>query len=269
MAHKRTNFTEKQKAKIFARDRATCAFSGISVWLFDQGIRPNFDTDWADHIIPSAKGGTSELSNGVCASSFFNAKKKDNGSDNKFFFINGQITETYITVYGVAPDRILADLKRRQSLVSSDWYLNRSIANTFYAFDWRCYLEFYDKRYVRDDAYCYKTALRMHRDWNKDKETPSIENRNMLKADRPFGCVHLLEIQNIKTKEQYIDWAETIWPIYRTNWQAYQAFIRSETADDKQRVYDQFCSNTDANPQLIQGLGQLLSSSSTEDRKTA
>jgi len=269
MAHKRTNFTEKQKAQIFARDRATCAFSGISVWLFDQGISPNFEIDWADHIIPSAKGGTSELSNGICASSFFNVKKSDNGSDNKFFFENGYVTENYIAVYGVASESILADLERRKSLVPIDWHVNRAIASTFFAFEWRCKLEFHKTKYVRDDTYYYKSAFKRLNRWIKDNDTPSIENRNMLKADRPFGCEHLLEIQNIKTKEQYIDWAETIWPIYRTNWQAYQAFVRSETAEDKQRVYDQFCNNTDANPQLIKGLGQLLSSSSIEDRKAA
>lgn len=93
---KRTNFSENQKAAIYARDHATCAFSGISLWIFGYGIRPNYEMDWADHIKPSAKGGTSSLENGVCASHTFNSKKKDNGSDNVFFFQNGKITPAYI-----------------------------------------------------------------------------------------------------------------------------------------------------------------------------
>jgi len=54
MAHKRTEFTDNQKAKIFSRDRATCAFSGISLWFLDLGIRSNWQVDWVDHILPSA-----------------------------------------------------------------------------------------------------------------------------------------------------------------------------------------------------------------------
>ena len=93
MAHKRIEFTEAQKALIYARDRATCAFSGLSLWLLDIGIRPNWDMDWVDHILPSASGGNASLDNGICASSTFNAKKRDNTSDNVFFVHHGAITE--------------------------------------------------------------------------------------------------------------------------------------------------------------------------------
>ena len=269
MAHKRTNFTEKQKAQIFVRDRATCAFSGLSVWLFDQGIRPNIEIDWADHIVPSARGGTSDLSNGVCASSFFNIKKRDNGSDNKFFFLNGRVTENYVTVYGVAPSYILADLERRKSLVSIDWYVNRTVASTFFAFGWRCKLEFYNKRYVRDDAYYYKSAFKRLNRWIKDKETPSIEQRNLISAERPFGIERLLEIENIETNQQYIDWAESIWPIYRVNWQAYNFFLDSKMIEEKREVLDRFRHNSDVNPQLVKGLEQLLSAELITVQKAA
>ena len=56
MGHKRTEFTENQKAEIFSRDRATCAFSGISLWFLDVGIGSNWQVDWVDHILPSAAG---------------------------------------------------------------------------------------------------------------------------------------------------------------------------------------------------------------------
>jgi len=57
MAHIRTEFSDRQKAEIFARDRATCCFSGANLWLLDAPLRPGFQMGWVDHIRPSSRGG--------------------------------------------------------------------------------------------------------------------------------------------------------------------------------------------------------------------
>ena len=258
LKRKRTDFTKKQKAEIFSRDRGTCAFSGISVWLFDYGIRPNYEIDWADHIVPSAKGGTSVLSNGICASSFYNAKKKDNGSDNKFLFKNGRVTETFVKVHGAASNIQIADLKRRKPLMAIDWYVNRAISNTYFAFDWRCELEFNSKKYKRDDEYYYKVAFNMLKQKIKDSHYKSIESRKMISADRPFGVGSLLQIEGVESAEQYREWAESLWPEYRSNWNLYNTFLRSICTYQKREILLSYSGSKDVNPALIQGLFQLM-----------
>ncbi len=40
MARPRDEFTDRQKAEIFVRDRALCCFSGKSLWALDYGAGP-------------------------------------------------------------------------------------------------------------------------------------------------------------------------------------------------------------------------------------
>jgi hypothetical protein len=61
-------FTDATKAAIFARDRATCCFSGANLWLLDKSLRTGWQADLADHIKPRSRGGTAAPENGVCAS---------------------------------------------------------------------------------------------------------------------------------------------------------------------------------------------------------
>ncbi len=75
-----------------------CAFSGISLWFLDNGIKSNWQVDWVDHIKPSASGGRANISNGICASNLFNAKKRDNSHDNIYFVKNGNLTEPYFSL---------------------------------------------------------------------------------------------------------------------------------------------------------------------------
>jgi hypothetical protein len=89
MAHKRKNFTDIQKAQIFVRDRATCCFSGANLWLLDSPLRPGIETDWVDHVLPSARGGGNDIDNGVCASRTYNSLKRHNTDDNFYLFKNG------------------------------------------------------------------------------------------------------------------------------------------------------------------------------------
>ena len=155
MPHKRKEFTEIKKAKIFVRDRATCAFSAISLWFLDNGIKSNWQVDWVDHIKPSAAGGGAEIENGVCASNLFNAKKKDNSHDNVCFVKDGMLTENYIRIFGKAPDELIERLQRLKNLQVEDWFFNRSISGIFVGYDCRCDKEFRGKDYRRTDSYWF------------------------------------------------------------------------------------------------------------------
>ncbi|MGI9278092.1 MAG: HNH endonuclease [Endozoicomonas sp.] len=180
MAHKRLNFTEKQKAIIFKRDRATCAFSGISLWLLDSGISPNWRMDWADHIRPNAAGGTAQLENGICASCTFNAKKKDNSYDTLYFVKNGLITDDYISIFGIPSQMFLNQLDRLGRLEIIDWYFNRCLANTFIGFDWRCVSEFEQVRKKRDDHYWFGSGWKRMKRFIKQRPELTYLERNLM-----------------------------------------------------------------------------------------
>ena len=254
---KRSNFTETQKADIYVRDHATCAFSGISLWIFDYGIRRNYQMDWADHIKPSARGGDSTLENGICASHTFNAKKKDNGSDNIFFFKNGKITPAYVETFGCAPDYVLEDLERRSNLLPADWFLNRAITNTFIGFEWRCDLEFQGIQYKRDDTYWFKSAFRRLNVSKRKNPSSSIVERQLLPPEIPFGTELLLDIESVTTEQQFKDWAESVWPSYRASVKAFHTFSLAETAHEQDEVLEQLKAEKLLHPDILKGLAQL------------
>ena len=57
MGTPRKNFSDAVRAAAYARDRATCCYSGKSLWIADFGADPHFAIDWAEHYEPAARGG--------------------------------------------------------------------------------------------------------------------------------------------------------------------------------------------------------------------
>ena len=48
--------TDAMRAKVFARDKGICAFSGLSLWILDYST-PISHHDWVDHVRPASRGG--------------------------------------------------------------------------------------------------------------------------------------------------------------------------------------------------------------------
>jgi hypothetical protein len=71
------------------------ADSGLSVWYLDHGTAPFSHADWVDYVKPKSRGGKDTLENLVCASSFYNCKKLNNGSDCQYLFSEGAPTEIF------------------------------------------------------------------------------------------------------------------------------------------------------------------------------
>lgn len=74
----RTNFSDKVKAEIYARDRAICAFTGMNLWLLDEGAGGFYNMCCIDHVIPATRGGTSTVDNGVATFVVYNYNKGNN-----------------------------------------------------------------------------------------------------------------------------------------------------------------------------------------------
>jgi hypothetical protein len=121
--------SDNLRAGVFARDKAICSFSGLSLWQLDYGTAPFAQPDWPDHIKPVSRGGRDKLENLACASFFYNSKKANNGSDKAYLFRNGQPTEAFFWNHGYISAEQAIILRRHKDICEYDWYFNRAIYN--------------------------------------------------------------------------------------------------------------------------------------------
>lgn len=255
MAHIRKEFLDKQKAEIFARDRATCCFSGANLWLLDAPLHPGFQMDWVDHIKPSAKGGLAEPSNGVCASHTFNSKKRDNTADTDYLFFRGRPTETYFRIFGELDSKSLRRLNRLKKLSNFDWYFNRAIGNILIGFDWRCQKQRYDIIYKRDDHYWFKAGFNKLSIFKKNETVSSFKKRRLLtKSSNEFW----LGLGETETLEDMWEIADEIFPSYQKNYNAWCAYFWDAKTDSDLRVTYQKAKDKDIDQSIIRCMEQDL-----------
>ena len=257
--HRRTNFTDAQKATIYARDRATCAFSGISLWIPDRGLTPEWEEDWADHLRPSARGGLSSIDNGACVSSTFNAKKGDNARDSLCFFLEGHITRAYVSCFGLPGDEVLADLARRAALVPADWWFNRALSKALLALSWRASLALGRVPTKRDDEYWIRSALRFHARWRRLRVSGSYASRGLLPSQLPFGTDRMIALETVESEAQLREWLETLWPGYLATSRLLAGFDALVLASERERLLDRAMLDPAVNPETVSAL-QALSS---------
>ncbi len=183
---KRTEFKDSTKAEIFVRDRATCCFSGKSLWILDYGASPTYEIDWADHIKPASKGGESTVENGLCTSYLFNFKKQANSHDNIIFFENGLPTADFYYYFEELPEDIAKNLARFSNLHSSDWYFNRGLFRFINGVGRMVYpKDDNEKKYLRDYKYYAKSALKIFSKWRalvSRENVPSLKQRGIINS---------------------------------------------------------------------------------------
>jgi len=258
MAHKRIEFTEAQKAEIYSRDRATCAFSGISLWFLDFGIRSNWQVDWVDHILPSAAGGNADLTNGICASQAFNAKKRDNTADNVYFVQDGRITKKFVEIFGTPSNSLLEQLDRLKSIEPADWYFNRCLSSLFVGFDWRCNVEFNNKTEKRDDMYWFKSAWKRLQLYNKKRQSLNILERGLVKKNPPFGTLKLLELETIVSQDEFFKWIENIYPIYRESYKIMNEYFALDSNGSRRILLEKAKDIKNLHPEVVLSLNAHL-----------
>ncbi len=248
MPRVRTNFSDRQKAEIFARDRATCCFSGANLWLLESPLRPGWQMDWVDHIKPSAKGGKSDLSNGVCASHLFNAKKRHNSADSYYLFAHGKPTDIYHEIFGPLPTGQMKRLTRLQALVPTDWYFNRAIANAYLGFDWRCYKARYKDADKRDDTYWFKAGYRKLQIFLRKSDRASLEARGLTSALKAREWLQLCEGG---AYDRVVQLFASIFPSYQRNYNAWASYFWDATSDTERSRALEVAMKNDADPEII------------------
>jgi hypothetical protein len=209
-----SNFSDEQKATLFVRDRAICAYSGEKLWILDSGATPYFPVDWADHIIPVSKGGASSLENGVCASWHCNKEKLANLNLLPCLFREGRPTKHCSKVLPELPSQLAKYIERLEVLHYSDWYFNRAMFRLLLGVHY-----LYDGvgARVRDDRYYASATLKAISKWRKlvavDK-VPTLEERN-LAPRRPSSDQHLmLDIRHAESVDVIRRIMKMLLPIY-------------------------------------------------------
>lgn len=231
-------FTDPQKAEIFARDRATCSFSGANLWLLDAPLRIGWQSDWVDHKKPLSRGGLSkDVKNGACASHTFNMKKRNNSADTTYLFENGHPTPLNHMICGAPPQSTTERLQRLAKLDQRDWYFNRAICWILNAlhFQWS------EPEYERTDEYWFDAAFKKLILYRKlvraNPPFRSLEERGIISSPDEIQEV-FLSLRECSCPAEMRDKANQLSPQYARNSEAWWSYFHPEDHVDLVEEYD-------------------------------
>ena len=253
MKTKRQNFTDRQKADIFVRDRATCTFSGKNLWLLDYGAAPS-SPDWADHIIPASKGGEAELDNGICSSWIYNNMKR-NGTGCPYLFYQGRPTQDFFTFYGTVSEQVAQQLSRLSALHWSDWYFNRAVFHIHVAAAQVDECRADGKPFSRDTDYWAKAASKCLKTWARCcSETTCFQSRGLAPASPSFDQRLLLSISEESTIHEIKDVISEIAPYVKGSQRAMELLALVTTKKEARQFLREVKRNPFVVPQIKQAV---------------
>jgi len=238
--NKRAEFTDRQKATIFVRDRALCSMSGKSLWVLDYGASGSHKGDWADHIVPASRGGKAEVSNGACVSSIYN-KCRSNNEQPIYLFLSGWPTHDFFTVHEVVPEHIAEHLKRFATLHISDWYFNRAMVNILHGAACSLATRCDGKAFTRNEAYYAKAAWKKLAEWKALAKADSVdgfEKRGLLPVGMDADQELLLRASECEKPEDIEQIMPEIRPYLRDSFEMLSGLSCISGHDGKQVEYD-------------------------------
>lgn len=206
MARIRTNFSDEQRAELFRLDRATCSYSGRSLWILDYGMDPAYAIDWADHIVPASKGGPSDIENGAAASWLHNYLRGD-AQSSLYLFHRGKPTDSYLWHYGPLTETTFHNLRRFSQLHTSDWFLNRGLWHLWLACLTENQVRKGTKRSRRKEYYT-AAAMKMLEKWRRRRDrdlVTTIEERGLAPSCPEPDQEILLSARNLTTQTEFLD----------------------------------------------------------------
>jgi hypothetical protein len=220
------------RAAVFARDKAICSFSGLSVWYLDYGAAPFSHADWVDHVKPKSRGGQDTLDNLVCASFFYNRKKLNNGSDSEYLFSGGSPTETFFFTHGEISPQQAALLESHKQIHPSDWYFNRAIFNIMVAIG----DELAKANVVRTSEYWLGSARKRMDAWKKlSKGVPSFKSRRLVRFPNAEDVKLMLSLCDASDQEWKKIYKELL-KFARINHRAVSRFVRADRPKMRREV---------------------------------
>ena len=210
-----SNFTDVQKAQLFVVHHATCVYCGAKLWLLDGGANPYYSVDWADHLVPVAKGGQSALKNGVCACYECNHKRNDNSKVPIFLFYKGKSNQLTFKRHGRLSSQIVRDMARLSKLHYSDWYFNRAhfrlLLGVHYLFNGVGVR-------TRDDRYYAAAALKAIKKWRRivtNGQVTTLEVRELAPIKPSRDQKLILGLRAVNSVDDIQILMKKLLPIYR------------------------------------------------------
>lgn len=254
ISEKQREFSDGQKAQIFERDRATCVYSGKSLWALDYGACPLVEWDWVDHIKPLRRGGRATLDNGVCASYTFNSKKRANGADS-FMLLDPELcgtpSENHFYYFGPISDALHTQLVRLAAIESRDWYFNRAVCHLLLA----CDHSHHRPGYKRTPTKWQKSALKKLEEFRKLGGTADeIEKRKLLLHPKREDVRLLLSFIEPINKTEFGQRMRRLKEIYRSNARAMSAFWNQSTVSAMRAQMQRAKRNPDVTPAVLDTL---------------
>jgi hypothetical protein len=223
------------RAAVFARDKAICSFSGLSVWYLDHGTAPFAHPDWVDHVRPKSRGGKDTLDNLVCASHFYNRKKLNNGSDCQYLFSCGAPTEIFYFTHGALSIQQAQLLKSHSGILVSDWYFNRAIFNLMVA----VWDELAKNDATRTRDYWMAAAQKRMTAWQKlSVGVPSFEDRGLVRFPDADDVRWMLLIRTAETDGEWLRVYKALLKWARSNERMLTKFIKAGDSERRSKVAD-------------------------------
>ena len=239
---KRLEFSDKQKAFIYERDKWLCAFSWKILWVFNYWASVLWDSDWVDHIKPAMKWWDNSIENWICASSFYNSKKKNNSHDNKFFFINWKPTEDFYFVDWHFTEELWNYLSNMKNIHYSDWYINRVFKNILIAV--HILYNPYDTKWnliKRTEEYWCKAGLKKLEEWRKIVKKDNIEDfitrLNIDKINLWDDQKIMLEIVNSESVENLLYISKKLLKYYKNSFSFFEKIEKIHNYEQLEELY--------------------------------
>ncbi len=214
----RTNFPDVVKAEIYARDRAICAFTGLNLWLLDEGVGGFYNNCWIDHIVPATRGGKSEADSGVTTHWAYNYNKGNTIGESLYLFINGLPTYRFWEFHRLLPPEMAQMIVNNSNILPSDYHFNQAIINLIGGVRWLHLGP--DPKYKRDDEYRASATIRRLDKWKRAvdaEEVASMEERNLVIEPLTPDQELLLSLREVKTTKQIKSLMKEVLPYHCAN----------------------------------------------------
>lgn len=230
-----TGFTDDQRAAIYARDRAICAYSGNSLWLADFGAAPSM-VDWIDHRTPLARGGRSTLDNGICASADYNRIKRDHGQGLELY-LWGRPTPLFYFLYERLSPEASRHLSRFDLLEPSDWFFNRALWHAKMGAASIGEKRGDGKSYTRGVEYRANAAMNMLKKWRaRSAAVAGLRVRGLWPRNPGPDQKLLLSIERADSPLDIAKVIRKLAPYCRASWKAMSRLAEVSTDADATRV---------------------------------
>ena len=111
---------------------------------------------------------------------------------------------------------------------------------------------------MRDEAYWLRAGWRKLGTYLRTRPEATAAGRGLIPDQVPHGTLEMMEIERVRTEADYLEWAETLWPLYFASAQAMERFDSAEDDEACAEVVAAAADDSLVHPDVARGLEALL-----------